>query len=113
MNFFKKHKILSFVILCVLTVGISLAIILPLTLKPKNNNGHVHSYEDVIVSPTCTQEGHTTHTCSCGKTFTDSITSALGHSFGSWQTTTPATCASDGEKTRTCVRSGCNHARQA
>lgn len=110
MNFFKKYKILSIVVLCVLTVGILLAIVLPLTLKPKNDNGHVHSYEEVIIAPTCTQEGHTTHTCSCGKTFTDSITFALGHSFGDWQTTTPATCTSDGEKTKTCTRSGCNFA---
>jgi hypothetical protein len=38
-----------------------------------------HSYTSVITAPTCTQIGFTTHTCSCGHSYTDSFVDALGH----------------------------------
>ena len=41
---------------------------------------HEHNYESVVTDPTCTQAGYTTHTCSiCNGSYTDSETSALGH----------------------------------
>ncbi len=40
-----------------------------------------HSYEDVVTAPTCTEAGHTTHTCACGDTYTDSTVNALGHMY--------------------------------
>ena len=39
-----------------------------------------HSYESVVITPTCTADGYTTHTCSvCGESYTDSIVKALSH----------------------------------
>lgn len=42
---------------------------------------HYHSYSDYTVDPTCTEGGYTTHACSCGDSYTDSYTSALGHAW--------------------------------
>ena len=39
----------------------------------------VHSYASVVTTPTCTEQGYTTHTCSCGNSYKDSYTDALGH----------------------------------
>lgn len=39
-----------------------------------------HSYEVVLVDPTCTTDGYTIHRCSvCGYSYTDNTISALGH----------------------------------
>ncbi|MBP3570477.1 MAG: hypothetical protein J6M42_00825, partial [Clostridia bacterium] len=39
-----------------------------------------HSYGSVVMSPTCTTGGYTTHTCSvCGHAYTDSEVTATGH----------------------------------
>ena len=39
-----------------------------------------HEYNEVVIAPTCTTDGYTTHTCSrCGDTYKDSETDALGH----------------------------------
>ena len=41
-----------------------------------------HSYESVLTTPTCTQKGFTTHTCSvCGDTYMDAQVDATGHNF--------------------------------
>ncbi len=42
---------------------------------------HVHSYTDAVTAPTCTEAGHTTHTCPCGDSYTDTEVAALGHSY--------------------------------
>ena len=40
-----------------------------------------HKYDSVVIAPTCTAEGYTTHTCSaCGDTYADNKVSASGHS---------------------------------
>ena len=46
-------------------------------------NAHNHSYTSVETKPTCTQQGFTTHTCSCGDSYQDSIVAAKGHKFDS------------------------------
>ena len=38
-----------------------------------------HTYDTVIVPATCTSDGYAVHTCACGDTYTDSHTSATGH----------------------------------
>ena len=38
-----------------------------------------HHYVSVVTDPSCTEQGYTTHTCSCGDTYTDTYTNALGH----------------------------------
>ena len=40
---------------------------------------HTHSYKAKVVEPTCEEKGYTVHTCSCGDSYTDSETPALGH----------------------------------
>lgn len=59
-------------------------------------------------APTCTEAGVKTYTCSqCHDTKTEPI-SALGHDWGAWNVTTPATETTEGSETRTCQRDG-NH----
>ena len=45
---------------------------------------HSKGYNDTVTAPTCTETGYTTHVCktsTCGNTYTDSSTSALGHLY--------------------------------
>ena len=42
---------------------------------------HTHDYKAVVTAPTCTEKGYTTHTCSCGGSYVDSYTNALGHDY--------------------------------
>lgn len=63
-----------------------------------------HAYSNHVVNPTCTAGGYTSHTCSrCSSSYTDNATAALGHNYGTWQTTKDATCTADGSKKRTCT----------
>ena len=39
-----------------------------------------HNYIPTVTDPTCTEQGYTTYTCECGKTYTDNYTDATGHS---------------------------------
>lgn len=70
----------------------------------------------VAKAATCTEDGNTEYwTCSvCGKYFSNSAgtnettlnavtISAIGHSWGEWIVTTPATCTENGVETRTCT----------
>ena len=65
-----------------------------------------HSYTSTVTAPTCTAQGYTTHTCSCGHSYQDNYTDATGHSYMS-EVTTAATCTADGVRTYTC--SSCSH----
>ena len=65
-----------------------------------------HNYNAIVTEPTCTEQGHTTHTCECGDAYIDSYVKALGHKFGEWTTTTESTCIEAGEEHRTCVVCG-------
>ena len=40
---------------------------------------HAHSYQAVVTDPTCTKKGYTTHTCSCGASYTDSEVDVIPH----------------------------------
>ena len=42
-------------------------------------NAHTHEYTAVVTEPTCTTNGFTTYTCSCGESYTDNVVEALGH----------------------------------
>lgn len=76
----------------------------PDTTEPPSE--HIHEYIASVVDPTCTEPGYTLHLCSCGDTYTDTPTEALGHSFGEWTTAKAATCTATGTETRTCTRCG-------
>ena len=65
-----------------------------------------HSYTTRVVPATCEDGGYTIHTCSCGDSYTDSETAALGHSFGDWITVKEPTEEAEGEEQRTCSACG-------
>lgn len=46
---------------------------------PATGEDHVHGYISEIVPPSCSDDGYTKHTCSCGDTYTDNYTSRLDH----------------------------------
>ncbi|MBQ6432329.1 MAG: leucine-rich repeat protein, partial [Oscillospiraceae bacterium] len=56
---------------------------------------HVHSYTAVVTPPTCTEQGYTTHTCSCGDSYVDTYVPALGHEL-----------VTDPAKAATCTETG-------
>jgi len=75
----------------------------------KPSGEHTHSYIETVVEPTCTEKGYTLHKCECGDEYKDNETEALGHLFGEWKVTTPATEEKDGEETRACTRDNCDY----
>ena len=63
-----------------------------------------HDWSDTVTPPTCTKDGEKVWECSrCGMKKTEKI-SALGHDWGDWTVTTPATCTNEGVETRICNR---------
>lgn len=42
---------------------------------------HTHSYTAAVTAPTCTAQGYTTYTCSCGDSYVDNYTDRLGHDY--------------------------------
>ena len=65
---------------------------------------HEHSYTAVVTPPTCTAKGYTTHTCSCGHSYVDTYTDALGHAWDSGKVTKQPTETATGVRTYTCTR---------
>ena len=74
-----------------------------------NYVSHTHSYKDVVTAPTCTEKGYTTHTCSCGDSYVDTYTNALGHDWDSGKVTKQPTATETGIRTYTCTR--CNETK--
>lgn len=68
-----------------------------------DENGHVHSYMDNVVTPTCTEGGYTVYTCACGDSYRDSETAPAGHTWGDWVTTVQPTARQEGAKQRQCL----------
>ena len=71
--------------------------------------GHSHSYSSTVVAPTCTEQGYTEYTCSCGASYRDNYTSAKGHRWVDGTITVEPTCTEQGERIDTC--SACSAAR--
>lgn len=70
------------------------------TMEQKFN----HDWHYTETLPTCTKDGEKVGVCSrCGMKETEKI-SALGHDWGDWTVTTPATCTNEGVETRICNR---------
>jgi len=62
-----------------------------------------HSYQDVVVPPSCTLQGYTKHTCSaCGYTYNDTFTSIVEHTIGDWEIETNPKCETTGLKVKKC-----------
>lgn len=63
-----------------------------------------HDWHYTETLPTCTKDGEKVGECSrCGMKKTEKIP-ALGHVWGDWTVTTPATCTNEGVETRICKR---------
>ena len=76
------------------------------TFRCIRETAHEHSYTAVVTAPTCTAKGYTTHTCSCGDSYVDTYTDALGHAWDNGKVTKPATETETGVQTFTCTRCG-------
>lgn len=63
--------------------------------------GHTHEYTVTVVAPSCTEGGYTLHSCTCGETWKDAQTPALGHHYES-KVIAP-TCTAKGYTIHTCV----------
>ena len=66
---------------------------------------HEHNYSAVTVSPTCTEQGYTTYTCTCGDSYINEI-AASGHNFASITVNSPTCTASGYESCMDCSRCG-------
>ena len=53
---------------------------------------HTHSYEPIVTASTCTEDGYTSYTCSCGDSYTEAV-EATGHTWTDATCTTPKTCS--------------------
>lgn len=73
---------------------------------------HTHTWSGVITTPaTCTTNGVKTYTCSgCKETKTEVIP-AMGHSFGAWTTSSPATVFAPEQQERSCAVCGTKETR--
>lgn len=68
---------------------------------------HTHNYKVAITkAATCTSTGNKTYRCTCGDSYSKTI-SALGHSYGGWTITEKATAIAAGQQKRVC--SLCKH----
>ena len=65
---------------------------------------HIHSYTSKTVAATCTADGYTLHTCSCGDSYKYKTTKKLGHSYKD-QVIAP-TASAQGYTLHTCTRCG-------
>ena len=75
----------------------------------ENQPDHSHSYSSTVVAPTCTEQGYTEYTCSCGASYRDNYTSAKGHRWVDGTITVEPTCTEQGERIDTC--SACSATR--
>jgi methionine-rich copper-binding protein CopC len=85
------------------------------TVQTGEKAAHVHSYNEVVTPPTCTEQGYTTYTCKCGDSYTGNYENPLGHDLCDWfefEAAIPATCTEAGKEAvekRTCNREGCDY----
>ena len=61
---------------------------------------HRHKYTATVEKPTCTEQGYTIFTCSCGESYIGSRTEAKGHTYTA--TVKNPTCTKQGYTTFTC-----------
>ena len=62
------------------TTSVILTLVLILALPSCT---HKHLYESTVTPHTCTEQGYTTYTCSCGDSYVADYVEAA-HSFGEW-----------------------------
>jgi len=67
----------------------------------------------IITPATCTEAGERGQVCSiCGEKRNVTTIATLGHSFGNWTETKPASCDENGEEIRLCTREDCDHSEK-
>ncbi len=82
------------------------------TTAPSINNvqatdsTHAHKYVTTENLATCTKDGYTLHTCSCGDSYFDNRTVANGHNYGEWEITIEPTTTTTGVAERKCLKCG-------
>ena len=75
-------------------------------LPPVCEDGH--TFEGVVIAPTCTQNGYTKYVCvSCGGAYVNAETNAVGHNYTS-EVTQP-TCTEKGYTTHCCENCGATY----
>ncbi|MBR2376000.1 MAG: leucine-rich repeat protein [Clostridia bacterium] len=84
-------------LMTILTLTLALCSILGLTAC-----GHEHSYTTSVTAPTCTEQGYTTYTCSCGDSYVDDYVDALDHDFKDYIYNNDTKCEVDGTETAIC-----------
>ena len=72
----------------------------PVTTPPTTEPTHAHSYRKTVTSPTCTEGGYTTYSCSCGDSYKDDYTNAKGHTYT--DTVVPPTPSQKGYTNHVC-----------
>lgn len=67
-----------------------------------------HNYENQVTSPTCTEQGYTTHICtSCSNSYKDSYKDATGHNYSeNWTIDIKPGCTTSGSKCHLCLGCG-------
>ena len=64
-----------------------------------------HSYIPAVTSPTCSEKGYTTYTCSnCGHSYVTDYVDTIPHEFGEWSVVTEPTVNSTGLKIQRCKK---------
>lgn len=51
------------------------------TSKSTSSTTHVHTYEETVVDPTCTEQGYSVFTCQCGESYQGEFVAAWGHQW--------------------------------
>jgi uncharacterized repeat protein (TIGR02543 family) len=65
---------------------------------------HVHNFTEIVVPPTCTEQGYTIYVCDCGEDYIDAYTDPLNHDWNEGTITKEPAEYEDGEITFTCLR---------
>lgn len=65
---------------------------------------HIHDYVTAVTDPTCTEQGYTTYTCSCGDNYVSDYTDELGHELVEHEGTAPTCTGSGLTSYKTCNR---------
>ncbi len=87
-------------------IKFSLIVIIIITFLMITGCGHIHSYVEEVTDPTCTEQGYTIYTCTCGYSYKGSITEPT-HQYGEWEVVEKATLEKPGIKQAKCLN--CDH----
>lgn len=70
---------------------------------------HTHSYTDTVVAATCSTQGYTRHTCSCGHSYDDNHTAADPNTHSYVQHVRQTTCSLEGVTYYVCSECGSSY----